>query len=68
MREIVENFMEPKNTPSAGQWAEQQKIADKKQQQRSKKGGQQNNTGQTDRTEPQSTPLEPESQGGISGP
>ena len=60
--------MEPKNTPSAGQWAEQQKIADKKQQQGSK-GGPPNNKDQTDRArEPQSTPLEPEKQGGISGP
>ena len=65
--------MQPKNTPAGGQWAEQQKIADEKQKQRPKGTPQTNQSNDQDSQqggagEPQTTPLEPQKQGGIGGP
>ena len=63
--------MQPKNSPAGGQWAEQQKIADEKQKRRPKEtsAGQGSNEEQEGGAgKPQSSPMEPEKQGGIGGP
>ena len=54
----------PGGQPVPGQWAKQQKKGMEKQQQgENRQKGQQGGAG-----EPQTTPLEPEKQGGIGGP
>jgi hypothetical protein len=64
--------MQPKNIPAGGQWAEQQKIAAEKQKKQPSKGARpmekNSNKQEGGSGKPQSTPLEPEKQGGIGGP